>query len=77
MYNHTTVLIHWNQPGTFFQEFRWKILEPPTDLTQNNYHLFWAQKQHLEGNRFETDDDMETLVKKWLKEQAKSSTNTG
>jgi histone-lysine N-methyltransferase SETMAR len=56
------------------QELQCELLEHPPyspDLALSDFHLFGPQKNHLCGKRFADDEDVETLVQKWLRQQSK------
>jgi hypothetical protein len=40
-------------------------------LAPNDFHLFGLLKSHLGGRRFADDDEVETEVQKWLRQQSK------
>jgi histone-lysine N-methyltransferase SETMAR len=55
------------------QELHWELLEHPLyshDLTSSDFHLFGPLKRHFGGKRF-ADEEAETQVRKWLKQQSK------
>jgi hypothetical protein len=54
------------------QELQWKLLEHPPyrpDLATSVFHLFDPLKNHLGGKRFVDDEEVETEVRKWLRQQ--------
>jgi histone-lysine N-methyltransferase SETMAR len=56
------------------QELRWELLEHPPysqDLTPSDFHLFGLLRNHLRGKRFADDEEAETEVWKWLRQQPK------
>jgi histone-lysine N-methyltransferase SETMAR len=47
----------------------WEILPHPPhspDLTPSDFHLFPKMKTHLRGQRFQSNEDVQNEVKKWL-----------
>jgi hypothetical protein len=40
-------------------------------LAPSGFHLFGLLKNHLGGRRFADDEEVETEVRKWLKQQSK------
>jgi histone-lysine N-methyltransferase SETMAR len=51
-----------------------ELLEHPSyspDLAPSDFHLFGQLKNHLGGRRFADDEEVETEVRKWLKQQSK------
>jgi hypothetical protein len=61
------------QPGRI-QELQWEVLEyPPNspDLALSDFRLFGLLKGHLGGKRFADDEELETEVWKWLRQQSK------
>jgi hypothetical protein len=40
-------------------------------LAHNDFHVFGPLKQHLGGKRFADDEQVETEVWKWLRQQSK------
>jgi histone-lysine N-methyltransferase SETMAR len=56
------------------RELQWELLEHPRyspDLTPSNFHLFGQLKYCLGGKRFANDEEFETEVQKWLRQQSK------
>jgi histone-lysine N-methyltransferase SETMAR len=56
------------------QELQWELLEHPhysPDLAHSDYHLFGLPKSHLGGKCFADDEEAETEVRKWLRQQSK------
>jgi len=52
--------------------FKWTILKHlpnRPDLAMSDLHLFPALKDHLSGHKLASDDDMKTVVTRWLKSQ--------
>jgi histone-lysine N-methyltransferase SETMAR len=41
-------------------------------LAPNDFHLFGPLKIHLSGKRFTDDEEVETEVRKWLRQQSKN-----
>jgi hypothetical protein len=41
------------------------------DLTTSDFHFFGPLKCHLGGKRFADDEEVETEVRKWLRQQSK------
>jgi hypothetical protein len=57
------------------QELQWELLEYPpyiSDLAPSDFHPFAPLKHHLRGKRF-ADEEVETEVRKWLRQQSKTS----
>jgi histone-lysine N-methyltransferase SETMAR len=55
-------------------ELQWELLEHPpysSDLAPSDFHLFGLLKNHLGGKRFIDDEEVETEVQKWLRQQSK------
>jgi histone-lysine N-methyltransferase SETMAR len=40
------------------------------NLAPSDFHLFGAQKYHIGGRRFADDEEIETDVRKWLRQQS-------
>jgi histone-lysine N-methyltransferase SETMAR len=56
------------------QELQWELLEYPPyslDLAPSDFHVFGPLKIHLGGKRFTSDKEVETEVRKWLRQQSK------
>jgi histone-lysine N-methyltransferase SETMAR len=56
-------------------QLKWELLEHPhysPDLAPSDFHLFGPLKEHLGAKSF-TDDEAETEVRKWLRQQSKHS----
>jgi histone-lysine N-methyltransferase SETMAR len=56
------------------QELQWELLEHPPyslDLVPSDFHLFGLLKRHLGGRQFADDEEVETEVQKWLRQQSK------
>jgi hypothetical protein len=56
------------------QELQWELLEYPPyspNLAPNYFDLFGPLKDHLRGKRFAEDEEVETEVLKWLRQQSK------
>jgi hypothetical protein len=52
------------------QELQWTLLEHPLygpELASSDFHL----KTHLDGKCFADDEEVETEVRKWLRQQSK------
>jgi hypothetical protein len=59
-----------------FQEIlvQWELLEHPPyspDLAPSDFHLFGPLKNHFGDKRFADDEEIETEVWKWLRQQSK------
>jgi transposase len=55
------------------QELQWELLEHPPyspDLDPSDFHLFGPLKNHLRGKSFTDDEEVETEVWKWLRQQS-------
>ena len=55
------------------QRFRWDVFEHPAyspDLAPSDFHLFGHMKRWLGGQRFGTDETLQTGVERWLQAQA-------
>jgi histone-lysine N-methyltransferase SETMAR len=50
------------------QELQWSY---SPDLAPSDFNLFGPLKDHLGGNRFTDDEEVETEVQKWLRQQSK------
>jgi histone-lysine N-methyltransferase SETMAR len=55
------------------QELQWDLQHPPysPDLSSNDFHLFGPLKNHFGGKCFADDEEVETVVQKWLRKQSK------
>jgi histone-lysine N-methyltransferase SETMAR len=56
------------------RELQWELLKHPpysSDLVPNDFHLSGPLKTHLGGKRFADDEQVETEVRKWLRQQSK------
>jgi histone-lysine N-methyltransferase SETMAR len=56
------------------QELQWELLEHlpySPDLAHNDPLLFRPHKNHLAGKRFADEEEVETEVRKWLRQQSK------
>jgi histone-lysine N-methyltransferase SETMAR len=56
------------------QEPQWELLEHPSympDLAPSDFHLFGLLKNHHGGRHFTDDEEVETEVWKWLRQQLK------
>jgi histone-lysine N-methyltransferase SETMAR len=56
------------------QELQWELLEHPLYspyLAPSDFHLFGPLKNHLRGRRFADDEEVDTEVRKWLRQQSK------
>jgi hypothetical protein len=42
------------------------------DLVPSDFHLFGSLKVHIEGQKFQTDDELERSVLNWLHKQDKT-----
>jgi hypothetical protein len=75
------VLLHDNtRPHTaratqeIIQELQWDILEHPPyspGLAPSDLHLFGTLKMHVGGIPFADEEDFETELRKWLRQQSK------
>jgi hypothetical protein len=55
------------------QELQWELVEHlpySSDLVLSDFHLFGILKSHL-GVRYFTDEEVQTEVQKWLRQQPK------
>jgi hypothetical protein len=55
------------------QELKCELLEHPPyspDLAPRDFHLFRPLKNHLGDKRFAGDEEVETEVRKWLRQQS-------
>jgi histone-lysine N-methyltransferase SETMAR len=62
------------------QELQWRLLEHPPyspNLTPSDFHLFGPLKNHLSGKYFVDDEEAETVVWKWLRQQSKDFNAVG
>jgi hypothetical protein len=53
----------------------WEIMNHPyysTDLALSDFHLFISMKVHLEGQKFQTDDELKWSGQNWLCGQNKA-----
>ena len=53
--------------------FKWDILDHPPfspDLAPSDFHLFLQLKKHLNGKKFNYDDEVQEEVMTWFKGQA-------
>jgi transposase len=58
----------------------WELLERPpysSDLAPNDFYLFGLLKIHLGGKRFTDDEEVETDVQKWRRQQSKDFNSVG
>jgi histone-lysine N-methyltransferase SETMAR len=56
------------------QELQWELLEHPPyslDMAPSDFHLFDPLKSYLGGKHFTDDEEVETKVRKWLRQQSK------
>jgi hypothetical protein len=57
------------------QELQWELpehLPHSPDLVPSDFHLFGLlKKKHLGGKRFTSDEEVETEVQQWLRQQSK------
>jgi histone-lysine N-methyltransferase SETMAR len=56
------------------QELQWELVEHPPyspDLALRDFHLFGSLKTHLGGKGFADDEEVETEVRMWLRQQSK------
>jgi histone-lysine N-methyltransferase SETMAR len=49
----------------------WEIPHPPVspDLASSDFYLFPKMKEHLRGQLFHSNEDVQNEVKKWLRAQ--------
>lgn len=62
------------------EQFGWEILEHPAyspDLSPCDFHLFGPLKETLGGQRFDSDQAVETFVLQWLRDRPKSFYDNG
>jgi histone-lysine N-methyltransferase SETMAR len=62
------------------QELQWGLLEHPPyspGLVPSDFHLFGPVQNHLGAKRFADDEEVETEVRKWLRQQSKDFYATG
>jgi histone-lysine N-methyltransferase SETMAR len=53
------------------QELQWELHPPYSpDLAPSNFHLFGPLRNHLGGKCFAEDGEVETEVRKWLRQQS-------
>jgi hypothetical protein len=55
------------------QELQWELLAHPPyspDLAPSDFHLFGSLKNHLGGRGFGDDEEVETDVQKWRRQQS-------
>lgn len=55
-------------------QLHWEVLPHPPyspDLAPSDFHLFGPLKEHLGGQKFDTDDEVCQVVLQWLKDQPK------
>ena len=53
--------------------FGWTTLPHPPespDLAPSDYHLFGPMKEGLRGKHYSSDEEVKSVLKKWLKEQS-------
>jgi hypothetical protein len=53
---------------------QWELLEHlpySPDLAPSDFHLFGPLKNHLGGERFADDEEVETEVRSWLRQESK------
>jgi histone-lysine N-methyltransferase SETMAR len=67
---------HHTAPATQerIQKVEWELLEHPPyspDMAPSDFHLFGPLKDHLGGKCFADDEDVQTEVQKWLRQQSK------
>jgi hypothetical protein len=59
------------QPRREFKNYSGNFLKIRlTDLAFSDFHLFGPLKDHLGGNGFADDEEVETEVRKWLRQQS-------
>jgi histone-lysine N-methyltransferase SETMAR len=62
------------------QELQWVFLEHPScsqDLAPSDFHLFDPLKNHLAGERFADDEEVEAEMWKWLRQESKDFYTVG
>jgi histone-lysine N-methyltransferase SETMAR len=62
------------------QELQWEVLEHTPyspDLAPSDFHLFGRLKKHFGGKCFGDDEEAETEVQKWLRQQSKDFCSAG
>jgi hypothetical protein len=62
------------QPRREFKNYSGNFLNirlTSPDLTSSDFHLFGPLKNNLSGKRFADDEEVETDVRKWLRQQSK------
>ena len=58
---------------TLLEKFKWDILDHlpySPDLASSDFHLFLQLKKHLNGKKFNYDDEVQEEVMTWFKGQA-------
>jgi transposase len=53
-------------------KLQWTVLSHPSyspDLAPSDYHLFGPLKDAIRGKRFEDDEEVNTKVKRWLRQR--------
>jgi hypothetical protein len=58
-----------NRTDARLQSFGWEIMEHAPyspDLVSSNYHVFGAVKKFLVGQRFISNDEVKTAVRRWF-----------
>ena len=76
------ILLHENaRPHTAAQtvqtinDLRWEFSPHPpygSHLTPSNYHLFGTLKAFMRGKKFESEDEVRSVVSDWLRHQSKN-----
>ena len=52
----------------------WELLPHPSyspDLAPSDFHLFGPLKEFTRGTKFESDDEVKSVVSEWLRHQSK------
>ena len=63
-----------SEQGRKFASFGWTTLlhvQYPPDLVPSDNHLFGPMKEGFRGKHYSTDEEVKSVVKKWLKEQSR------
>lgn len=60
------------QTTSHIQKLGFTVLDHPAyspDLAPSDYHLFPKLKEHLRGRRYQSDEELKTVVRRWLRDQ--------